>query len=57
MKLGAFLLVKAVVSLGFGIAFAALPAPAMSLFGVTLDASGALMARFVGAWPPEVSRA
>lgn len=49
MKLSNFLLVKAVISLAFGIAFALVPAAVMSLYGVTLDLGGALMARFLGA--------
>ena len=49
MKLGNFLLVKAVISLAFGIAFALVPAAVMSLYGVTLDLGGAFMARFLGA--------
>ena len=49
MKLSNFLVVKAVISLAFGAAFALVPAAVMSLYGVTLDLGGALMARFVGA--------
>jgi len=49
MKLGNFLLVKAVISLAFGIAFALVPAAVMSLYGVTLNSGGAFMARFLGA--------
>ena len=49
MKLSNFLVVKAVISLAFGIAFALVPAAVMSLYGVTLDLGGALMARFFGA--------
>jgi len=49
MKLGNFLVVKAAISLAFGIAFALVPAAVMSLYGVTLDLGGALMARFFGA--------
>ncbi len=49
MKLSNLLVVKAVISLVFGIALALLPTAAMSLYGATLDASGALMARLVGA--------
>jgi hypothetical protein len=40
---------KAVICLVFGILFLAVPAWAMSLFGVTLDAGGQLMARLYGA--------
>jgi hypothetical protein len=49
MKLSNFLVVKAVISLAFGIAFALVPVAVMSLYGVTLDLGGALMARFLGA--------
>jgi hypothetical protein len=49
MKLSNFLVVKAVISLAFGIAFALVPAAVMSLYGVTLDLGGAYMARFLGA--------
>jgi len=49
MKLGNFLVVKAVISLVFGIAFALMPAGVMSLYGITLDAGGIMMARFLGA--------
>jgi hypothetical protein len=49
MKLSNFLVVKAVISLAFGIAFALVPAAMMSLYGVTLDLGGAFMARFLGA--------
>ncbi len=49
MKLGNFLVVKAIISLAFGIAFVLVPAAVMSLYGVTLDPAGILMARFVGA--------
>lgn len=49
MKLSNFLVVKAVISLAFGIAFALMPAPVMSLYGVTLDSGGAMMAQFLGA--------
>ena len=49
MKLSNFLVVKAVISLAFGIAFALVPAAVMSLYGVTLDLGGALVAKFFGA--------
>jgi hypothetical protein len=49
MKLSNFLVVKAVISLAFGIAFALVPTAVMSLYGVTLDLGGAMMARFLGA--------
>ena len=49
MTLSRFLVVKAILSLAFGIAFAVVPAAAMALFGVTLDPAGVLMARSLGA--------
>jgi FtsH-binding integral membrane protein len=49
MKLSNFLVVKAVISLAFGIMFALLPAATMSLYGTMLDPAGILMARFFGA--------
>ena len=49
MKLGNFLVVKAVISLAFGITFALLPAAVMPLYGATLDPIGTLMARLLGA--------
>jgi hypothetical protein len=49
MKLSNFLVVKAVISLAFGVAFALVPAATMSVLGVTLDSAGEFMARFLGA--------
>jgi hypothetical protein len=49
MKLSSFLVVKAIISLAFGIAFVLVPAAVMSWYGVTLDPFGIFMARFVGA--------
>jgi hypothetical protein len=49
MKLSTFLVVKAVISLAFGLAFALAPTAVMSLYGVTLDPGGTLVARFFGA--------
>jgi hypothetical protein len=49
MKLGNFLVVKAVISLAFGITFALVPAAVMPLYGATLDPIGILMTRFLGA--------
>ena len=40
---------KAIICLVFAVLFLAVPALAMSLFGVTLDAGGELMARLYGA--------
>lgn len=49
MKLSTLMVVKAVVCLGFGILLLAMPGPLMSLYGVTLDEGGNLMARLYGA--------
>jgi hypothetical protein len=49
MKVKTFLIIKAVVSLFFGVALALLPAALMSLYGVTLDPAGTLMGRLIGA--------
>ncbi len=49
MKLSNFLVVKAIISLAFGIGFAAIPAAVWSIYGVTLDSTGVFMTRFVAA--------
>ena len=49
MKLSSFLLVKAVISLVFGIGLALMPAAVMSLYGVMLEPGGMFMAQLVGA--------
>lgn len=49
MKLGSFLVVKAIISLAFGIGFVAIPVAVWSIYGVTLDSTGIFMTRFVGA--------
>lgn len=49
MKLGTLMVVKAVVCLTFGILLLAIPGLLMSLYGVTLDQGGMLMARLYGA--------
>ena len=49
MKLATFLVIKAIVSLAFGIPLALAPAPLASFYGVTLDPAGTFMARFWGA--------
>jgi hypothetical protein len=49
MKLSLFLIIKAVISLVFGIGFALIPAQLASLYGFPLDAGGVFMARLVGA--------
>ena len=49
MKLSSFLVVKAIISLLFGIGFAVIPAAVWSIYGVTLDSTGVFMTRFVAA--------
>lgn len=49
MSLATFLLIKAIVSLVFGIAFALAPAGTMSLYGLTVEPAGMLMTRYLGA--------
>jgi hypothetical protein len=49
MKLSLFYSLKALISVGFGILYAAVPAWTMSIYGVTLDPAGSFMARFLGA--------
>jgi hypothetical protein len=49
MKLSTLMVVKAIVCLGFGILLVAIPGLLMSLYGVTLDEGGILMARLYGA--------
>lgn len=49
MKLSSLLLAKAIISIVAGLALLLLPSAFMGLAGVTLDASGVVMARMVGA--------
>ena len=49
MKISTFLVVKAVISLFFGAGFVFMPAAVMSIYGTTLNPSGALMGQLVGA--------
>ena len=49
MKLSSFLPLKAVISVVCGLALLLVPGAFMGVAGVTLDASGATMARLVGA--------
>ena len=49
MKLSSFLVVKAIISLAFGIGFLVIPAVVWSIYGVTLEPVGVLMTRFFGA--------
>jgi len=49
MKLNSFLVVKAIISLAFGIGFVVIPAAVWSIYGVTLDPVGIFMTRFLAA--------
>jgi hypothetical protein len=49
MKLRNLMVVKAIVCLGFGVLLLAIPGQLMSLYGVTLQEGGVLMARLYGA--------
>ena len=49
MKLNNFLVLKAIISLVFGIAFVLIPSSVMSVYGITLGLEGVLMTRFLGA--------
>ena len=49
MKVSTFLVIKAVISLLFGVGMALLPTQLMNLFGATLDPTGVFMTRTVGA--------
>jgi len=49
MKLSSFLVVKAIISLVFGIGFVAIPTAVWSIYGVTVDSVGLLATRFFAA--------
>ena len=49
MKISSFLMLKAIISLAFGIGFVAIPTAVWSMYGVTLDPVGILMTRFMAA--------
>jgi hypothetical protein len=49
MALGTFLLIKAIISVVFGVAFAAIPGVTGSIYGYDTDPIGLLMSRFLGA--------
>jgi hypothetical protein len=49
MNAGVFLKIKAVISLGFGIAFVFASSLLMPLYGITLDRAGTLVAQWTGA--------
>ena len=49
MKLNTFMVISAIVAFIFGLGFILAPVPVMSLYGVTLDASGEFLGRYMGA--------
>jgi hypothetical protein len=49
VKLATFLVIKAIISLAFGISLALAPSPLASLYGWALNPVGTIMARLVGA--------
>jgi NAD/NADP transhydrogenase beta subunit len=49
MKLSYLMIIKAVITLVFGVGFVLLPKAVMSLYGVTMDPAGAMMTQFFGA--------
>jgi hypothetical protein len=49
MKLSSFLVVKAIISLVFGIGFVLMPVIVWSIYGVTVDSVGLLATRFFAA--------
>lgn len=50
MKLKNLFILHSVIALSFGIGSIVIPHPFMSLFGTTLEPTGALMMQFGGAW-------
>ena len=48
MKLNTFMTIAAVIALGFGLAFILVPTQMMSLYGVTLEAGGQWLGRYLG---------
>lgn len=49
MKIKSMMIIKAIVAIGFGIPILIIPAKLMSLYGLTLDQSGMIIARLYGA--------
>ena len=48
MKIKNLMIIKAIICIGFGIPMLLIPAKLMSLYGLTLDQSGMVMARLYG---------
>jgi hypothetical protein len=49
MTLATFLLIKAIISIVFGAAFALIPRAAASIYGYDVELAGELMSRYLGA--------
>ncbi|MGD2165310.1 MAG: hypothetical protein PVH50_07255 [Anaerolineae bacterium] len=49
MTVTSFLVVVAVIWLAYGVGFALAPATLMSMYGIVLDSTGVLLARYLGA--------
>jgi hypothetical protein len=49
MTLGTFLLIKAIISIVFGAAFALVPGAVASVYGYDMEPVGTLMSRYLGA--------
>ena len=49
VKLSQLMIIKALITLVFGVGFVLVPKAVWSLYGVTLDPAGAMMTQFVGA--------
>ena len=49
MKISSFLMLKAIISLAFGIGFIAIPTAVWSIYGVKLDPAGLMTTRYFGA--------
>ena len=49
MRRSAFMLLHAIITVAFGIAFVLAPTPLLALYGVSTDAAGVLVARLLGA--------
>ena len=49
MTIGTFYVIKAIIALVFGVAFAAAPGAAMSTYGITLGPIAAIQTRYFGA--------
>ena len=48
MKLNTFMTIAAIVAFLFGLSFILMPVQTMSMYGVTLDASGEFLGRYLG---------